>query len=290
MKYMRLRSVALIFAVFWVAEVTRAADESADKPPTDKSSYNFLNPTPAEAMRELSPDRPDKTESPYTVDAGHFQLEMDFVTYTHDDTDGVRTETWNVAPVNLKVGVLNNVDLQFIYDDYLHGRTEDRLGTATQSGFGDLTTRLKINLWGNDGGPTAFGLLPFVKFPVNTDHLGNDAVEGGMILPLAVKLPAGWDLGLEAAVSCFRNDTGSGYHAEFVHTITFDHAIVGKLSGYCEFFSDLSTEGGPGWVGTVDVGLEYLVTENVQLDCGGNFGVTPAADDVNVFSGITVRY
>jgi hypothetical protein len=40
----------------------------------------------------------------------------------------------------------------------------------------------------------------------------------------------------------------------------------------------------------VDVGLEYLVTENVQLDCGGNFGVTPAADDVNVFSGITVRY
>jgi hypothetical protein len=35
-------------------------------------------------------------------------------------------------------------------------------------------------------------------------------------------------------------------------------------------------------------GLEYLVAEDVQLDCSGNFGVTSAADDVNVFTGIAV--
>ncbi len=285
-----MRFAALVLASCWLAGATRASDDASDKTLPDKSGYNLLNPTPDEAMRELSPDRPDKTESPYTLDAGHFMVEMDFATFTHDDTAGVRTETWNVAPVNLKVGLLNNVDLQFIYDNYVHVRTEDRLGTMTQSGFGDLTPRLKINLWGNDGGNTAFALLPFVKVPVNTDRLGNDAVEGGMILPLSVKLPAEWAMGLEAATSCSRNRTGSGYHAEFIHTVTFDHAIVGKLSGYGEFFSDLSTEGGPGWVGTVDVGLEYLVTENVQLDCGCNVGVTPAADDVNAFTGITARF
>jgi outer membrane putative beta-barrel porin/alpha-amylase len=286
--FTRLAISALLLC--WLMDGARAADESVDKAPPDKSVYNLLNPTPEDAMREMSPDRPDKTESPYTVDAGHFMLEMDFVTFTHDDTDGVRTETWNVTPVNLKVGLLNNVDLQLIYDNYIYVRTEDRLGATTQSGFGDLTPRLKINLWGNDGGDTAFALLPFVKFPVNTDRLGNDAVEGGMILPLAVKLPAQWDMGLEAAASEMRNEESPGHHAEFIQSITFDHAIVGKLSGYCEFFSDISTEGGPGWIGTVDVGLEYLVTENVQLDCGGNFGVTRAADDVNVFTGITVRF
>jgi len=287
MRSFLLQLVAVGFVTCWWARVVRAEDE---KTLPDKSAYNLLNPTPEDAMRELSPDRPDKVESPYTLDAGHFMLEMDFVTYTHDDTDGVRTETWNVAPVNLKVGLLNNMDFQLIYDNYVHVHTEDRLGTTTQSGFGDLTPRLKINLWGNDGGNTAFALLPFVKFPVNTDRIGNDAVEGGMILPLAVKLPAKWDMGLEAAASCFRNDTGSGYHADFIEAVTFDHTIIGKLSGYCEFFSDLSTEGGPGWIGTVDVGLEYKVTEDVQLDCGGNFGVTRAADDVNVFTGITVRF
>ncbi len=165
------------------------ADEDSGKPPPDKSDYNLFNPTPVTLMRELSPDRPDKTESPYTVDTGHFQLEMDFANYTGDDTDGVHTEAWNVAPVNLKVGVLNNVDVQFVLDDYLYVRTADHVAgtTTTQSGFGDFTTRVKINLWGDDGGDTAFGVMPFAKFPTNTDHLGNDAVEGGVIFPLAVK-------------------------------------------------------------------------------------------------------
>jgi hypothetical protein len=269
-----------------------AADDETNKPPADKSDYNLFNPTPLELMRELTPDRPDKTESPYTVDAGHFQLEMDFANFTEDNAAGVRTETWNVAPVNLKVGVLNNVDVQFILDDYLHVRTATpALGsTTTQSGFGDFTTRVKINLWGNDGGPTAFGVMPFVKFPTNTDHLGNDAVEGGLIFPLAVKLPAGWDMGLQTEVDFLQNDANDNYHEEFDNMVTFDHRIVGKLSGYCEFFSSVSTERGAGWVGTVDVGLEYLVTENVQLDCGCNVGITHAADDVNPFAGITVRF
>jgi hypothetical protein len=57
-----------------------------------------------------------------------------------------------------------------------------------------------------------------------------------------------------------------------------------------EFFSDISTESHSGWVGTVDAGLEFLVTENIQLDCGCNFGVTQAADNFNPFAGITVRF
>jgi Putative MetA-pathway of phenol degradation len=132
----------------------------------DKTAFNLFNPVPQQLMRELQPDRPDATENPHTVDA------------------------WNVAPFNLKLGLLNNVDLQLVYDNYFHIRTQDRVtGTASQSGFGDFTTRLKINLWGNDSGQTAFALLPYVKFPTSTGHLGNNAVEGGIIFPLAVELP-----------------------------------------------------------------------------------------------------
>ena len=271
------------------ARLSAGADEA--KPSANKSDYNVFNPTPVNLMRELSPDRPDKTESPYTVDAGHFQLEMDYANYTQDDSDGVNTRAWNVAPFNLKLGLFNNVDWQFVYDNYLHVHTVDQSGHATtQSGFGDFTTRLKINLWGNDGGRTALALLPFVKFPTSTDHLGNNSVEGGVILPLAVKLPGGWDMGLETAASDMRNEESPGHHAEFIQSITFDHALVGRLSGYGEFFSDISTTGGPGWVATVDFGLEYALGENVQLDCGCNVGVSRAADDLNPFAGITVRF
>jgi hypothetical protein len=120
-----------------------AAAQGTNSVPPDKSSYDLFNPTPAASLRELTPDRPDKTESPYTVDAGHFQVEMDFANYTYDHSDGITTKAWNVAPVNLKVGLLNKVDLQFVFDNYLHVRTDDRVAgtSATQSGVGDCTTR-----------------------------------------------------------------------------------------------------------------------------------------------------
>ncbi len=132
----------------------------------NKGHYTIFNPVPGDLLRELTPDRPDKTESPYTVDAGHFQLEMDFANLTLDDSNSVRTRAWNVAPFNIKIGLLNNVDLQFVFDDYLWVCTHDRVtGTTTiQSGVGDFTPRLKINVWGDDGGPTALGFLSFVKF------------------------------------------------------------------------------------------------------------------------------
>lgn len=266
--------------------------ESTNGIPVDKSCYTLLNPTPDRDLRELSPDRPDETESPITVDAGHIQLETDFLNYAHDQNHGVRSEAWNIAPFNFKVGLLNRVDVQFVYDSYIRIRATDPAehSTATESGFGDFTTRLKINLWGDDGGQTAFALLPYVKWPTSTGRIGNDAVEGGWILPLAVDLPAGFGMGCETGVGFWRDADGNHYHEEFVNSITFDHAIAGPLGGFLEFYSAVSTERHSGWIGTVDTGLEYLVTKNIQLDADCYFGVTSAASDFNPFSGMTVRF
>lgn len=82
---------------------------------SDKSQYDLFNPTPTNLMRDMSTDRPDQTESPFTVDAGHFQIEADIVKYTYDrykaNGENTRTKTWNVAPVNLKAGLTNSTDL-----------------------------------------------------------------------------------------------------------------------------------------------------------------------------------
>lgn len=256
----------------------------------------MLNPTPAALLRELSTDRPDKTESPYTVDAGHFQVEADLFTFSQDrDTsDGAdtRTDAWRFGVVNLKAGLCNWADLQLVLESYSSVRTDDRVADAVtrQSGFGDVALRFKANLWGNDGGPTAFAVMPFVKLPTNQDDLGNDAVEGGVIFPLAVELPGGWGMGLMTVFAFLENGSGSGYHAEYLNSVTLSHDIVGKLGGYVEFFSLVSAEDGAAWVGTVDLGFTYGLTKNIQLDAGVNIGVTRAADDVNPFLGFSVRF
>ncbi len=276
-------------ALVWLAAMKVLAQETNTLSP-DKSAYNLFNPVPKNLLRDLSPDRPDKTEAPYTVDAGHFQVEADFANFTYDTSGGTRTRAWQVGDFNLKAGLFNNVDLQLVYDSYLNVETQGSSGKATQSGWGDLTTRLKINLWGNEGGTTAFALLPYAKFPTSTDALGNNAVEGGLILPLAVSLPHGFDLSLETAVSFRKNEAGDNYHEDVIASASLDHHLIGKLSGYVEWFSDFSTESHAAWIGTVDFGLEYLLTKNLQFDGGCNFGVTHAADDFNPFAGITWRF
>lgn len=265
-----------------------SAGESSSTVESDKWKYNLLNPTPSLLMRPMSTDRPDKTESPYTVDAGHFQIEADLVSFGIDNrnADNERVFGLNAGNVNLKVGLLNNVDLQLVVENYVYDQVRSEGVTARKSGFGDMTSRLKVNLWGNDGGSTAFGIMPFVKWPTNTGGLGNKQVEGGVIFPLAVELPYGWGMGVMTEVDVVFRDDG-GYGPDFINSITFNHDIIGNLAGYGEFFSQLS-EGELAI--TLDVGLTYALTENIQLDAGCNFGVTEAAEDFNPFVGFSVRY
>ena len=227
---------------------------AAETAPADKSGYTLFNPTPRAQMRELSTDRPDQTESPYTVDAGHWQIELDFATYTLDRDAGVRTETWNVAPVNVKLGLTNTTDLQVMFDSYSRESVRTGGATATTKDWGDLTLRLKHNLWGNDGGDTALALMPFVKIPLDT------------------------------------GDTGNDLHAEWVNTVTFSHDLTSRLGGYVEFVSVHSAESGADWVAQFDAGLTYAVSDDIQLDGGCNFGLTRSAPDVQPFLGVSLRF
>jgi hypothetical protein len=283
---MRRFCCAFVFAGLLGVSYAHAGD------PPDKSGFNLFRPTPDAMLREMATDRPDKTESAFTVDAGHYQVEMDILAYTYDRSDDETVKTLNIAPLNLKVGVLNNVDLQLIVESYNIQRTTDRAaGTSSRmSGFGDLLLRTKINLWGNDGGPSALSIMPFVKFPTNQHGLGNDAVEGGIIFPFAMELPAEWGLGAQLEVDQVRDANDSGYHQEYGGTITVSHDIVGKLGGYVELFSNSSNEAKADWIATFDFGFTYALSRDIQLDAGMNIGLSDAADDFNPFIGLSMRY
>jgi hypothetical protein len=282
-------AVLLLFSIpaALLAGPTPAAPETAP----DKSGYHLFNPTPRDQMRDLNTDRPDQTEGPFTVDAGHIQLEMDFFTLTYDrhSPDGTRSETWNVAPINARIGLCNRVELDLILDNYVNVRTREGRVTDRTSGFGDITTRLKINFWGNDGGTTAFGIIPFVKLPLDASNLRNGRTEGGVILPFNISLPGGWGVGMMTEADFVSDDRG-GYDTEWVNSISVSRNLTKQLGAYVEFFSVVGTAPGFDWQGQADVGVTFAVTDNLQLDCGCNFGLTKSAPDFQPFAGISVRF
>jgi hypothetical protein len=259
----------------------------------DKTRYHILRPTPRELLRDLSTDRPDTTESPYSVDAGRFQLEMSLIDFTHDRRNSAR-ETRNalaVSPLLLKAGLLHDLDLQLGLDPWVHEEVEDRRTgeSATVSGFGDTFLRAKWNLWGNDSGMTAFALMPYIKLPTAHRDIGNGEVEGGLIAPLAVSLPAEFSLGLMAEIDAVRNADDDRYVADFLHTLALGHDLVDELGAYIEYagLSDLSGE--EAYRAYFDAGLTFAISSEVQIDCGIRVGLTQAADDIGAFVGLSIR-
>ena len=286
MNNQRGRQMAFLI-VAWVGTAARGVE--------DKTGFNLLNPTPRELMREMSTDRPDTTESPYTVDAGHAQFELSFVDYARNDDNGVRSETLSILPSNVKLGLLNNVDVQFVFTPYVREDTDaDGPGGGDDDvldGVSDDTQiRLKINLWGNDQGDTALALMPFVKFPTGSGDLSNNHVEGGLIIPLAIALPAEFSLGLMAEIDAVYNDAEDDYGVAFVHTATISHDLVGDLAGYVEYIGIAPHDTGNAYQAIASGGLTYAVTDDWVLDLGATIGISDYAEDFTLFAGTSFRF
>ena len=292
---MNLRLVARVLVGMFAGSMGMLGMAAELAASADQLKYTFGLPVPDGLMREMSTDRPDQTESPYTVDAGHWQIELDAVNFTSDrdrsNAGDVRTTLWNIAPLNIKAGLTHRIDLQLMLDPYLHSRVEDRASgvVVRAAGFGDITTRLKVNFWGNDGGRTAFGIMPFIKLPLSASSLRNGKTEGGIILPFAMELPAGWGMGAMSEIDFVANDRG-GIDREFVHSITFSRDLTRNLGGYVEFVAVTGSAPGFEWQGQFDLGFTYAVNRDVQFDLGCNFGLTKSAPDYQPFVGLSRRF
>ena len=289
-----IQFVCSLLAISVLASLADAGEPEAKQSETDKSGFSLFNPTPSKLLREMTTDGHGASETPYTVDAGHFQLELILVRFARDtdavDGQNFRREAWGIAPLLLKAGLFNPIDLELALEPY--NIVHERLGTnsLTGRGFGDTTVRLKANIWGNDGGRTAFAVMPFLTLPTRDKDLGESRVEGGLILPFSLRLADASYMDLTGRIGRVWNEEQRRYETEFSQSISFGDFFGRNLFAYVEFFSAVSADGRAPWVGTFDAGLIYRLSDNIQLSAGVNIGVTRSADDWSPFIGAAWRY
>lgn len=274
-----------------------AADPKGGEP--DKSRYWLFNPTPENLMRDLSTDRPDMTESPFTVDAGHVQFETNIFGYTRSrpDADGSVTGSYDYGETNIRIGLTNWAEFNVVVAPYGVSRTRalDPVLSTRSSGPGGVDLRTKINLWGNDTfekpGSTALGLLPFITLPTDRNNgISPSGVEGGFLLPFAVKLSEKWSLGVNGGFHIVRNEDTPGTHTEWLSSASASYEWTDALSTYYEIAGRFETQDPRGDIGILATGFTYKLGKNLQLDGGVNFGITKAADRINPFVGISARF
>jgi len=92
--------------------------------------YDLLRPVPKTELRLMETDRPDVTESPITVEAGHFQYESDIFRKERSREANSFQDDYLFNQANLKLGIFSSTDLQLILQSYVV-RHEHLEGEAT---------------------------------------------------------------------------------------------------------------------------------------------------------------
>ncbi len=266
-----------------------AAAHAEDAAP-DKSGFTLFDPTPVADLRAFNTDRPPKANSPYTVDAGHFQYETDLLVFGYGDSNGTGTKDWTVADPTLKLGLTNTIDAEVQITPYQSNAATTSGVTQRVSGWGDTYFRLKFNVLGDDHGPVAAALLPYVKIPTAQGGLGNGKVEGGLILPISIAAPAGFNLIVMPEIDDLKNGADNGYHAAFDFLVNVSHPLNKRWTFYTEVFTTQSRQKTDKPIYTLDEALTFTITSNLQLDFGGNFGLNGAPPQLQPYVGLSQRF
>jgi len=289
-----MRTLGLSVALSVVAFAAVAADTN-----TDKSQYNLFHPTPGELLRPMNSEEADRIANPFTVDAGHVQIEATLIDYSYASRQGTvgPAFSYNLSqdaffwhPL-IKLGLLNNLDFE-VQPTY-HHISATQTGTQgffpysisrTSSEFGDVSLAMKWNLWGNDGGATALALNPYISIPTQ----GERTVVGGVHIPFAWQLP--WQLVLKfsTSFSAVENQNATLYMG-FENNLALEKNVTEELMVFCNLSTFVTTDSAADWQGYAGFGAAYTFSKNFQAYAGMRFGFE-GAYDYNPYAGVTLRF
>jgi hypothetical protein len=254
---------------------------AADPQSIDKSDYTLFNPVPNDQLRPLSSEAYDGVSDARTLDAGYFQAEGEFINYLFNSTTPYHySSNEYLWEPRISVGLLNNVDF-YVRPSY-EIRSYDYKGSTSE--FGSVVTGVKVNLWGNDGGTTAFAVKPYLSIPTE----GGDVLGGG-VLALLVRLPQGFYVKFDSEFYATENDNRTLF-AGFYNSMSINKSLCSKADAYWYLDSHVTSDSAQQWYGYTGFGLNYNFTCNLQIFAGIGFGLTSSSYDYNPRFGFVWRF
>lgn len=239
-------------------------------------------------VRPMSTDRPDTTESPYTVPFGLRQIEASFADFSRDSR-GIpgHKHQWIFGQINLKLGTGDHTDVQVILNSHATAGQVEGGDRSFSNGFGDVTVRVKRNVWGNDSGKTAFAVMPYVSVPTHTG-MSERTWAAGLILPWSWKVNERVSLGLMSELDFREREADSVGRFQWLQSMTVGVAWTERVGTYHELVAMVSPT--HAFQSAFNTGITLQVREGLVFDLGARVGLSSAAPDIGIFSGFSIRF
>ncbi|UOQ53447.1 transporter [Hymenobacter cellulosivorans] len=279
MKFCSLLLTTLVLP-FW------AAAQNQDSI-TAKAGYNLFRPTPRNMMRELRPDRPGYSESPFTVDPGHFQIESDLLRLVNKQEEQHHERNFYLNHALLKLGVTTRTDVQAELDSYsVEKEWDDDQPEEKHQGFGDLTLRVKHTFLGEDGKPDALALIGFVRLPVGP-AVGTSVTEYGLIVPYSHDFSKQFNLQFQLRSDLDYDRDEQQRYVMLAPSTAVDVEFSEFLSAFAEVVGIWNTRQN-AWQANFNVGPQLHLSDNLIVDFGTHLALTKETDH-EYFLGVSFR-
>lgn len=219
----------------------------------------------------LITDRPDFTESAFTVPVGAIQFEGGL---TFQDT-GVDALIFG-EPL-IRYGLRERLELRFGVPSIIS--IDD---PVDDTGLSDLSVGFKYKL-----GPSVSGwdmaVLGALSLPTGGDNFTSDTIDPSAIFTAGRSLNDRLSFATQARGAIVGNDNAAVLEA----TAVFAYAIQQDLSGFAELATRFQDNVDTGV--TLHTGVTSLIQELLQVDVHLGFGLTDTAPDFFVGAGISYR-
>ena len=245
----------------------------------------------ARADQPICADRPGKSTPTCTVPAGHFQLETGIADWSLQKGGGERDTSLVLGETLIRYGLTDHSDIQLDVTPWERNTSRSGATRDSTSGFGDLTVIYKHRLTSADS-PIQLAFYPYVKIPTAKRTIGNGKWEGGLLVPIDFAIPKSpLSVNLTPEVDSAADADGRGHHLAMVQVASLGWQVSERLSLSADVWGQWDWDpSGTGKQASADGSLAYLVNNDVQVDAGANFGLNRQTPDVEVYSGVSVRF
>lgn len=251
-----------------------------------------LVPTAAHAADAIATDRPDFVESSDVVGKGRVQIETG-VSFERNKTADERTRARS-TPTLIRVGVSDTLELRAESETFVRSSITDRASGAVQrdSGTADVSLGLK---WHMLDGNEAAG-QPAVAWLLHADvDSGSPAFRGKGVRP-SLRGVAEWELPGDAALGVMggavldRQPEGKRFTSGIL-AVTVSKGWTPEFRTFLEVAGrQFASKANGGNVLTLDAGVTYLLSDDLQIDAAVARGLNKNTADLQFGLGVSVRF